>query len=61
MTYCHAYGGPGVGVCTLSVNHGGYYHIDTVHNRSWPMVTESTLLASLHATTARDTVSLPHP
>lgn len=35
--YCHTFNERGLGLCTLLADHGGTYHIDTVHNHSWPM------------------------
>lgn len=34
--YCHAWR-EGFGCCTLLAGHGGTRHVDTFHNRSWPM------------------------
>jgi hypothetical protein len=58
MTYCHA-NEPiprgGVMLCTLLTGHGGTFHIDTVHNRSWPMPVH------LHTPTGRTYCGAPPP
>ena len=43
-TWCHTPArlpGGGFAGCTLRKNHGGTRHIDTIHNRSFPMTVRS--------------------